>query len=100
MRYASYQLDGTTWCGVVGPDGLHPLPAGLTGLDLVRSGLPAALDAGAAALRGPDVLLERDEVPYGRRPQRRQQPHPGQRHGGPAQGSGTRVQCGGQSGPD
>ena len=57
MRYASYQLDGTTWCGVVGPDGLHPLPAGLTGLDLVRSGLPAALDAGAAALRGPAVPL-------------------------------------------
>ena len=27
MRYASYQLEGTTWCGVVRPDGLHPLPA-------------------------------------------------------------------------
>ncbi len=33
MLYASYVLDGTTWCGVVGPDGLHPLPAGVTGLD-------------------------------------------------------------------
>ena len=33
MRYASYQLDGTTWCGVVGPEGLHPLPAGLAGPD-------------------------------------------------------------------
>jgi 2-keto-4-pentenoate hydratase/2-oxohepta-3-ene-1,7-dioic acid hydratase in catechol pathway len=57
MRYASYQLDGTTWCGVVGPEGLHPLPVGMTGLDLVRSGMPAALDAGAAALRGPAVPL-------------------------------------------
>lgn len=57
MRYASYQLEDTTRCGVVGPDGLHPLPAGMTGLDLVRSGIPAAIEAGEAALRGPAVPL-------------------------------------------
>lgn len=58
MRYASYQFEGETRCAVVAPDGLHPLPAGLSGLDLVRSGLAAALDAGAAALRGPAVPLD------------------------------------------
>lgn len=57
MRFASYQLEGTTWCAVAGPHGLHPLPAGMTGLELVRSGLPAALETGAAALRGPAVPL-------------------------------------------
>jgi 2-keto-4-pentenoate hydratase/2-oxohepta-3-ene-1,7-dioic acid hydratase in catechol pathway len=57
MRYASYQVEGTSRCAVVGPDGLHPLPVGLTGLELVRSGLPAALEAGAAALGGPAVPL-------------------------------------------
>jgi 2-keto-4-pentenoate hydratase/2-oxohepta-3-ene-1,7-dioic acid hydratase in catechol pathway len=57
MRYASYELEGTTRCAVVGPQGLHPLPAGITGLDLVRSGLPAALETGRAALLGPAVPL-------------------------------------------
>ncbi len=60
MRFASYEIDGVVTAGVVGSDGrsLHPLPAGTTGLDLVRSGLPAALDAGAAALRQPAVPVE------------------------------------------
>jgi 2-keto-4-pentenoate hydratase/2-oxohepta-3-ene-1,7-dioic acid hydratase in catechol pathway len=57
MRFASYDRDGTTCCAVVGPEGLYPLPADVTGLDLVRSGLPAALEAGTAALRGPPVPL-------------------------------------------
>jgi len=57
MRYASYELEGTTRCAVVGPQGLHPLPAGMTGLALVRLGLPAALETGRAALLGPAVPL-------------------------------------------
>jgi 2-keto-4-pentenoate hydratase/2-oxohepta-3-ene-1,7-dioic acid hydratase in catechol pathway len=44
--------------GVVSDAGLHPLPAGTSVLDLVRAGLPAALTAGAEALRAPAVPLE------------------------------------------
>jgi 2-keto-4-pentenoate hydratase/2-oxohepta-3-ene-1,7-dioic acid hydratase in catechol pathway len=55
MRFATYEHDGQVRAGVVSDDGLHPLPAGTTVLDLVRSGLPAALDAGAAALTTPAV---------------------------------------------
>jgi 2-keto-4-pentenoate hydratase/2-oxohepta-3-ene-1,7-dioic acid hydratase in catechol pathway len=43
--------------GVVSDAGVHPLPAGLPVLDLVRAGLPAALDAGNRALREPPVPL-------------------------------------------
>ncbi|HTU74364.1 MAG TPA: fumarylacetoacetate hydrolase family protein [Trebonia sp.] len=42
---------------MIADDGLHPLPGGATVLDLVREGLPAALDIGARALRGPAVSL-------------------------------------------
>ncbi|MCX2729352.1 fumarylacetoacetate hydrolase family protein [Saccharopolyspora sp. NFXS83] len=59
MRFASYEVDGTTRAGVVGADGLHALPESATVLGLVRSGLPAALAAGAAALEGPAVPVER-----------------------------------------
>jgi 2-keto-4-pentenoate hydratase/2-oxohepta-3-ene-1,7-dioic acid hydratase in catechol pathway len=58
MRFATYASgDGGTGstAGVVADDGIHPLPSGVTVLDLVRAGLPAALDAGASALRGPAV---------------------------------------------
>ncbi|RSD11893.1 fumarylacetoacetate hydrolase family protein [Amycolatopsis eburnea] len=55
MRFATYEQDGTVHAGVAGEDGLHPLPDHTTVLDLVRAGLPAALEAGAAALRGPAV---------------------------------------------
>ena len=55
MRFATYQRNGSTWAGAVSDAGIHPLPAGTTVLDLVRRGLPAALEAGAAALTGPAV---------------------------------------------
>ncbi|SDL77961.1 2-keto-4-pentenoate hydratase/2-oxohepta-3-ene-1,7-dioic acid hydratase (catechol pathway) [Geodermatophilus siccatus] len=55
MRLATWEADGRVRAGVVGDDGLHELPARTTVLDLVRAGLPAALEAGAEALRGPAV---------------------------------------------
>jgi 2-keto-4-pentenoate hydratase/2-oxohepta-3-ene-1,7-dioic acid hydratase in catechol pathway len=55
MRFATWESQGTVHAGVVADDGLHPLPENTTVLDVVRTGLPAALDAGAAALRGPAV---------------------------------------------
>jgi 2-keto-4-pentenoate hydratase/2-oxohepta-3-ene-1,7-dioic acid hydratase in catechol pathway len=57
MRFATYERDGSTEAGAVSDAGVHPLPAGTTVLDLVRAGLPAALEAGAAALAGPAVPL-------------------------------------------
>jgi 2-keto-4-pentenoate hydratase/2-oxohepta-3-ene-1,7-dioic acid hydratase in catechol pathway len=42
---------------VVSDEGIHPLPAGVTVLDLVRSGLPAALAAGERALGERPMLL-------------------------------------------
>src|SRR5689334_3167472 len=53
MRFATWEHEGTTAAGVVSDAGLHALPAGTTVLDLVRAGLPAALEAGAAAPGGP-----------------------------------------------
>jgi 2-keto-4-pentenoate hydratase/2-oxohepta-3-ene-1,7-dioic acid hydratase in catechol pathway len=55
MRFATWQADGRVRAGVVSDAGLHELPARTTVLDLVRAGLPAALGAGAEALRGPAV---------------------------------------------
>lgn len=55
MRFATYELGGSVSAGVVDDAGIHPLPAGTTVLDLVRAGLPAALEAGTAALAGPSV---------------------------------------------
>jgi 2-keto-4-pentenoate hydratase/2-oxohepta-3-ene-1,7-dioic acid hydratase in catechol pathway len=43
--------------GVVSDAGIHPLPAGLAMLDLVRAGLPTALAVGARALSEPPVAL-------------------------------------------
>jgi 2-keto-4-pentenoate hydratase/2-oxohepta-3-ene-1,7-dioic acid hydratase in catechol pathway len=63
MRFATWEADGLVTAGVVAdlPDGttrLHALSARTTVLDLVRVGLPAALEAGAAALTGPAVPVE------------------------------------------
>jgi 2-keto-4-pentenoate hydratase/2-oxohepta-3-ene-1,7-dioic acid hydratase in catechol pathway len=55
MRFATWSSAGTVTAGVVSDAGLHPLPAGVTVLDLVRSGLPAALAAGSAALSAAPV---------------------------------------------
>jgi 2-keto-4-pentenoate hydratase/2-oxohepta-3-ene-1,7-dioic acid hydratase in catechol pathway len=57
MRFATYELHGSVSAAVVDGDAVHPLPAGTTVLDLVRRGLPAALEAGAAALTGASVPL-------------------------------------------
>src|SRR3954452_22731941 len=58
MRFATWQADGRVRAGVVGDAGLHELPARTTVLDLVRAGLPAALEAGTAALEGPAVAVD------------------------------------------
>ncbi|NEM08188.1 fumarylacetoacetate hydrolase family protein [Geodermatophilus normandii] len=58
MRFATWEADGRVRAGVVSDAGLHELPARTTVLDLVRAGLPAALEAGAEALRGPAVPLD------------------------------------------
>ena len=50
MRFASCGPDGAVRAGVVVGDLVHPLPDGTTVLDLVRSGLPAALETGARAV--------------------------------------------------
>ncbi|MGY1831946.1 fumarylacetoacetate hydrolase family protein [Geodermatophilus sp. SYSU D01180] len=57
MRFATWEDGGVVSAGVVGEHGLHALPPGVTVLDLVRAGLPAALDAGLAALSAPPVPL-------------------------------------------
>ncbi|MEV6493189.1 fumarylacetoacetate hydrolase family protein [Actinoplanes sp. NPDC051633] len=58
MRIATWEADGQSRSGVVGDAGLHAFPAGTTTLDVVRAGLPAALDLGTAALRQPAVPLD------------------------------------------
>ncbi|GAA0459131.1 hydroxylase [Paractinoplanes deccanensis] len=58
MRFATYETAGAARAAVASDAGLHPLPDGTTVLDLIRAGLPAALDAGAAALTGPAVPVE------------------------------------------
>ena len=55
MKFATWDNDGIVTAGIVGEDGLHALPPGVTVLDLVRAGLPAALEAGTAALSAPPV---------------------------------------------
>ncbi|MFF4117945.1 fumarylacetoacetate hydrolase family protein [Streptomyces sp. NPDC001714] len=50
MRFATWESAGRRAAGVVGEHGLHALPGTTTVLDLVRAGLQAALEAGAAAL--------------------------------------------------
>jgi len=60
MRFATFSYAGGSRAGVVGDHGVHPLTPDVTVLDLVRTGLPAALATGAAALNGRPVPL--DEV--------------------------------------
>ncbi|MCY1136662.1 fumarylacetoacetate hydrolase family protein [Actinoplanes sp. Pm04-4] len=55
MRLATWEAAGVVRSGVVSAAGLHAFPSGTTVLDLVRAGLPAALEAGAAAEREPAV---------------------------------------------
>src|SRR3954471_7577991 len=55
MRFATWDDGGVGPAGVVGEHGLHALPPDVTVLDLVRAGLPAALDAGLAAPAAPPV---------------------------------------------
>lgn len=57
MRFATFEHVGRTSAGVVVDDAVHPLPDGLTVLDLVRRGLPAAVQEGEAALRTAAVPL-------------------------------------------
>ncbi len=57
MRFATWEHDGHRQAGVVSADGVHALPETTTVLDLVRAGLPAALQAGAAALTAPAIPL-------------------------------------------
>jgi 2-keto-4-pentenoate hydratase/2-oxohepta-3-ene-1,7-dioic acid hydratase in catechol pathway len=59
MRLATYEHLGVVRAGVVGQDGIHAFPRGVTVLDLVRSGLSATLRAGASVLDGPSVSLDR-----------------------------------------
>jgi len=59
MRFATWMHDGREQAGVVDEAGVHPFAAGTSVLDVVRGGLPAALERGAAALRAPATALER-----------------------------------------
>jgi 2-keto-4-pentenoate hydratase/2-oxohepta-3-ene-1,7-dioic acid hydratase in catechol pathway len=64
MRFATYQQGGNPpRAGVVSDAGVHPLPDGVSVLDLVRAGLPAALAAGARALDSPAVPLDAVRLP-------------------------------------
>lgn len=74
MRLASFTTRrsgdpaGPEQAGVVAEDGVHPLPPGVSVLDLVLAGLPDALVAGSAALEQPalplsEVLLRRPFPP-------------------------------------
>jgi 2-keto-4-pentenoate hydratase/2-oxohepta-3-ene-1,7-dioic acid hydratase in catechol pathway len=58
MRFATWEAGGQLSAGVVGDGALHPLPEGSTVLDVVRAGLPAALEAGTAALSADPVPLD------------------------------------------
>jgi 2-keto-4-pentenoate hydratase/2-oxohepta-3-ene-1,7-dioic acid hydratase in catechol pathway len=58
MRLATYEHLGTRHAGVVSAEGIHAFPHEVTVLDLVRAGLPAALEAGAAVLSEPAVPLD------------------------------------------
>ena len=55
MKFATWDDSGLVTAGIIGEHGLHALPPGVTVLDLVRAGLPAALEAGTAARSAPAV---------------------------------------------
>jgi 2-keto-4-pentenoate hydratase/2-oxohepta-3-ene-1,7-dioic acid hydratase in catechol pathway len=57
MRFATYLASGRAQSAVVSHVGLHPLPGGMSVLELVRTGLPDALETGRTALDGPAVPL-------------------------------------------
>ena len=57
MKFATWDNGGIVTAGVVGEHELHALPPDVAVLDLVRAGLPAALEAGKAALSAPPVPL-------------------------------------------
>ncbi len=60
MRFATFDSAGHTYGGVVVGPAVHPLADDTTVLDLVGEGLPAALEAGARAVRNsPEIPLER-----------------------------------------
>jgi len=58
MRFATFHDHRRPMAAVVSEAGLHPLPPGTSVLDLVRAGLSAALEFGAAALTEPPVPLD------------------------------------------
>ncbi|GAA4617851.1 fumarylacetoacetate hydrolase family protein [Saccharopolyspora hordei] len=60
MRFATCEHRGEVFAGVLDREGEHlfAVPDGTTVLDLVRSGLPAALEAGRAALTGSAVPVD------------------------------------------
>ena len=57
MRFATWESDDGVTAGVVTDHGLHPMPD-TSVIDLVRAGLPAALEAGTAALSASPVSLD------------------------------------------
>ncbi|KQU29408.1 MULTISPECIES: fumarylacetoacetate hydrolase family protein [unclassified Rhodococcus (in: high G+C Gram-positive bacteria)] len=57
MRFATWVHDGRTTSGVVSDDGLHAFERQGSILELVRAGLPAALEAGSEALGHRPVQL-------------------------------------------
>lgn len=58
MRFSTVETAGRSYAVVVSDAGVHALPAEITVLDLVRGGLPAALDVGTAALSEPATPLD------------------------------------------
>jgi 2-keto-4-pentenoate hydratase/2-oxohepta-3-ene-1,7-dioic acid hydratase in catechol pathway len=58
MKLATWEVGGRVQAGVAGAAGLHALPDGRSVLDLVRAGLPAALEEGTAALDGPAIPFD------------------------------------------
>jgi len=61
MRFATWETGGEVRAGMVSEEGLHAFPPDMTVLDLIRSGLAAAQDAGTAALDQP-ALPWRDGI--------------------------------------
>ena len=59
MRFATYtESSKPARAGAVSAEGVHPLPLDTTVLELVRAGLPVALEASSRALEGPALPLD------------------------------------------
>lgn len=56
MKFATFSTGGAVAAGVVSGDAVHPFPDGVTVLQLVRGGLPAALAAGASVLASAEPI--------------------------------------------